>query len=98
MNRDELVRQYAHILQIAHAKGAVGEKAYVMMAACVKDFYTRFPELRGRELKPFAPPTPTGYVPRGKHRMSIEATRATGKAQEELAYGIERHEAALGRG
>jgi hypothetical protein len=37
-------------------------------------------------------------TPHGKQKMSIEATRATGKAQEELAYGIERHEAALGRG
>lgn len=98
MSRDELVRQYAHIIQIAHARNALSENGYAIMAEYVDAFYARFPEMRGRALKPFAPPTPSGFVPRGKQRMSIEATRATGKAQEELAYGIERHEAALGRG
>lgn len=98
MTRDELVKHYAHILQIAHAKGAVSEKAYAMMTACVEDFYTRFPEMRGRALKPFAPPTPSGYVPRGKQRMEAGVSKATRKAQEALEYGITRHNEALGRG
>lgn len=47
------------------------------------------------------PSTPTmsgGFVPRGKQRMAAGVSKATGNAQDKLEYGIERHEAALGRG
>lgn len=98
MSRDELVRQYAHIIQIAHARNALSENGYAIMAAYVDAFYARFPEMRGRPLIPFAPPTPSGYVPRSKQRMGAGVSKATGNAQEKLEYGIERHEAALGRG
>lgn len=98
MSQDELVRQYAHIIQIAHARHALSENAYAIMAAYVDAFYARFPEMRGRALKPFTPPAPSGYVPRGKQRMERGVSKATGNAQDKLEYGIERHEAALGRG
>lgn len=98
MNRDELVRQYAHIIQIAHARNALSENGYAIMAEYVDAFYARFPEMRGRALKPFTPPTPSGFVPRGKQRMGQGVSQAQGKAQEAMEYGIERFDAALGRG
>lgn len=98
MNRDELVRQYAHIIQIAHAKHALSENGYAIMAEYVDAFYARFPEMQGRALKPFAPPTPSGFVPRGKQRMGPGVSKATGKAKEALEYGIRQHNNALREG
>lgn len=112
MTRDELVLTYIRAIQVAHAKGAVLDAGYERMAAYVEALFARFPELRHRKPVPFAEPvidTPTqatllptgsntGYVPKGSKRMEAGVSKATGTARKSLEYGIERHDAALGRG
>ena len=97
LSREDL-DYYHHLLELAYSQNGLVHSAPAIRAVLDRFDRTRLPASSGTTGRiPWQTPA-KGYVPRGKQRMGANVTKATGKAQEELEYGIERHEAALGRG